>query len=214
MNTEIAALQGELKKKGESLQARELALAELEERTRARFAELESRAQEKEVQLNRLTSERESLIDRLNGAELAAKQAKSQAHQFTERLEAELTSLRLQMAKREESLAVRELALSRIEGDLKTNIQNLQLRSQETEAKLASQERAIREKERVIQGAAAREAEIGKLIERLSAECDKLSAEVCEKGLIIARLEDKTRHFSNGGNVLKKVLGLTEEKSF
>ena len=60
------------------------------------------------------------------------------------------------------------------------------------EAKLESQERTVKEKEAGIHAAALREKEIGKLIERLSSECEKLSAELCEKELIISRLEDTT----------------------
>jgi hypothetical protein len=82
-------------------------------------------------------------------------------------MEAELTDLRLQLAKREESLAARDLALSRFEGDLRTHIQNLQLRFQGTEARLASREREVKQKQEVIHAAAAGEPEIGKLIDRL-----------------------------------------------
>ena len=63
------------------------------------------------------------------------------------------------------------------------------------EAKLESQERTVKEKEAGIHAAALREKEIGKLIERLSSECEKLSAELCEKELIISRLGDRTRHY-------------------
>jgi hypothetical protein len=47
---------------------------------------------------------------------------------------------------------------------------------------------------RLIDAAATRETPIGRLIERLSSECEKLSAEVCEKRLIFAQLEDRRRH--------------------
>jgi len=62
-------------------------------------------------------------------------------------------------------------------------------------AKLASRERELKQKEGIIDAAAARETEIDKLIERLSTECDKLSEELCEKRIRIARLQDKPRRF-------------------
>ncbi|HSE85255.1 MAG TPA: hypothetical protein VLJ79_03450, partial [Candidatus Binatia bacterium] len=76
-------------------------------------------------------------VSRLKEAELAAEQAQAKTNQLTERMEAELTNLRLQLAKREESLAARDLALSRFEGDLRTHIQNLNFRLQDTETSLA-----------------------------------------------------------------------------
>src|SRR5215510_7675479 len=67
------------------------------------------------------------------------------------------------------------------------------------EAKLESQETTLQEKEAGIRAAALREKEIGRLIERLSSECEKLSAELCEKELIISRLGNRTRRsFFNG----------------
>jgi len=214
METELTSLWGELKQKDETLQAREMAIARLEETSKAKLPELESRIQNQENQLKdremerqQLMSERDHLVNRLNEAELAAKQAESEAHQFKQRLEAEFSALRLQMAKPEESLVAREFDLRRGEGDLKTDIENLQLRLQDAEAKLASQEGELNQKESVIQAAAVREKEIGKLIERLSSECEKLSVDLYEKGFMILQLEDKTRHsFINGGKAWKKVL--------
>jgi hypothetical protein len=124
-------------------------------------------------------------------------------------IETELTDLRLQLEKREESLAARELALNRQEADLRTSIQNLHLRLQETEARLASRERELKQKDGLIDAAAVRETEMGRFIERLSSECDKLSSELCEKRLLITRLQ---RHSTSGGKVWKKVLGLAQEE--
>jgi chromosome segregation ATPase len=221
MEAEINGLREQIREKEESLQARETALAQFEETAKAKYAELEGRIQDQEVQLNNrdiqsqhLASERDFLVDRLKEAELAAEQAEAREHQFTERLEAEFTDLKLQLAKREESLGARELALTRHEGELRTSIQTLQLRLQETEAKLASRDRELKQKEGIIDAAAARETEIGKLIERLSAECEKLSEELCEKRIRIARLQDKTRHSTNGGKVWKKVFNLEQEEAF
>src|SRR5262249_10375175 len=120
--------------------------------------------------------------------------------------EGEVRTLRLDMGKREDRVGARQSDLHRVEGDQKTDIENLQLRLQDAEAKLESQERTLKEKEAGIHAAALREKEIGKLIERLSSECEKLSAELCEKELIISRLEDTTRHsFFNGAKAWGKI---------
>jgi len=105
-----------------------------------------------------------------------------------------------------ELAARRPEALHQVEEDQKTDIENLQLRLQDAEAKLESQERTVQEKEAGIHAAALREKEIGKLIERLSSECEKLRAELCEKELIISRLENRTRHsFFNGAKAWGKI---------
>jgi len=148
-------------------------LAKLEETSNAKFAELESRIRDQETQLkNReiqsqhLASERDFLVSRLKEAELAAEQAEAKTHQFTERMEAELTNLRLQLAKREESLAARDSALSRFEGDLRTHIQpSTSIAARKLDWQ--NREREVKQKQEVIHAAAAGETEIDKLIERL-----------------------------------------------
>jgi chromosome segregation ATPase len=195
-----------------------MAFARLEETSKAKLAELESRirnhdneATHQETERQQLTTERDRLLNRLNEAELAAKHAEAKARQFKERLEAEFSAFRLKMEKREEALTAMESDLRRGEGDQKTDIKDLQLRLQDTEAKLASQERDLKEKENGIQTAAVRETEMGRLIERLSSECEKLSAKVCEKGLIISRLEGQTRYsFITGGKAWEKVRRLVQ----
>ena len=68
------------------------------------------------------------------------------------------------------------------------------------------QQKTLQEREAGIHAAALREKEIGKLIERLSSECEKLSAELCAKELIISRLKDTTRYsFINGTRAWGKI---------
>src|SRR5215831_15393084 len=141
METELTTLCGELKQKDEALQARETTLVRLEETSKAKLAELENRIQNQENQLRdrkmerqRLTSERDHLLHRLNETELAAKQPEA---------EARAGALSLEMAKREDSVDARESDLHRVEGDQKTDIENLQLRLQDAEAKLESQETTL-----------------------------------------------------------------------
>jgi chromosome segregation ATPase len=204
MEAQLTTLCGELKQKDEALQARETALVRLEETSNAKLAELETRIHNQENQLRdweierqQLMSERDHLAGCLNNAKLAANRPEVEAH---------LYPLSLDMAKREESVAAKESNLQQAEGDHKTEIENLQLRLQDAEAKLENQEKTLKEKEAGIHAAVLREKEIGKLIERLSSECEKLSEELCEKELIISRLEDTTRHyFFNGAKAWGKI---------
>src|SRR5215813_848869 len=204
METELTTLCGELKQKDEALQARETTLVRLEETSKAKLAELENRIQNQENQLGdremerqQLRSERDHLVHRLSETELAAKRPEA---------EARACALSLDTAKHGDSVDARESDLHRVEGDQKTDIESLQLRLQDAEAKLESQETTLQEKEAGIHAAALREKEIGKLIERLSSECEKLSAELCEKELIISRLKDTTRYsFINGTRAWGKI---------
>lgn len=209
METDLTSLCEELKQKDEALRARETELVRFEETSKAKLAELENHIQNQNNQLRdweterqQLTSERDHLMCRLKQAELAGKQSEA---------EARVCALNLQMAERDDSVAARESDLHSVEGDLKTDIENLQLRLQDAEAKLLSQERTLKEKETSIHAATLREKEIGKLIERLSSECEKLSVELCKKELIISGLEDTTRyHFINGAKVWGKVLRVVQ----
>jgi chromosome segregation ATPase len=211
LETGLTSLCSKLEQKDQALQSRETALVRLEETSKAKLAELESRIQHQENQLKdreterqQLTSERDHLVHCLNEAELAAKRAEAEA-------EAQMSALSLQMAKREESVGARECDLGQGERDQEIDSENLQLRLQDAEAKLASQEKELREKETAIHAATVRETEIGKLIERLSSECEKLSAEICEKELMISRLKVNPRYsFINGGKAWEKVLRLVQ----
>jgi chromosome segregation ATPase len=163
LENEINGLRERIKEKDESIDAHDQALAKLEETSKAELSELQRRIQEHEIQLSnreiqaqQLVSERDYLIDRLKEAELVAGEAEARVQQHTERMEAEFTELRLQLSKREESLAARELALCRHEGELRTSIHNLQLRLQDTEARLAGREREIKQKQALIEAAATR----------------------------------------------------------
>src|SRR5215831_517690 len=204
METELTTLCGELKQKDEALQARETTLVRLEETSKAKLSELETRIQNQENQLRdremerqQLRSERDHLVRRLNETELAAKRPEAQA---------QICTFSLETAKRADSVGARQSDLHRVEGDQKTDIESLQLRLQDAEAKLESQEKTLQEREAGIHTAALREKEIGKLIERLSSECEKLSAELCEKELIISRLKDTTRYsFINGTRAWRKI---------
>lgn len=219
MEADLTGLCSELKRRDEALQARELALVKLKEASKAQLGELESRIQNQQNQFKnlqteqqKLTTERDHLANSLDEAELAAKQAEADAHQLKERMEEEVSALRLQIEKREAFLDTRKPDPYPAEGDQKKDIETLQLRLQDTEAKLASQEKELKEKERTIHAAGIRETELGKLIERLSSECEKLSAELCDKKLITSRFEDKTRGSFINGKAWGKVVRLVRAR--
>ena len=216
MEADLTSLCNELKRKEEAHQAREIALVRLEKASKAQLAELESRIQNQDDQLRNLDTEqqelraeRDHLVNSLGEAESAAQQAEGDARQFKQRMEKESSALRVQLANRDELLDASKPDGARSEGDQKKEIETLQLRLQESEAKLASQEKELKEKNHALHAAGVRETELGKLIERLSAECEQLSAELCDKKLMMSQLEDKTRYsLIHGGKAWGKVVRL------
>jgi DNA repair exonuclease SbcCD ATPase subunit len=216
MEADLTGLCDEIKRKNDGLQAGEIALAKLKESSNAQLAELENRIQNQESQLRnleteqrRLTDERDHLVNSLSAAKSAAEQAEANARQFKQRMQEEVSALRLQLENRDVLVDTGKAGGVQAEGDQQKEIETLQLRLQDIEAKLAVQEKDISEKDRAIHAAGVREKELGKLIERLSAECEKLSAELCDKKLGASRAEDKTRSpLINGGKAWGKVIGL------
>jgi DNA repair exonuclease SbcCD ATPase subunit len=214
MEADLTALCNEIKRKDEALQARETALTRLKETSDAQLSELEGCIQDQanclrklQAEQQELTTERDHLVTRLRAADLAAKHAEAHARQFKQRMEEELSALRTELKNRG-SVDVNK-ADGCADGDQEREVEALQLRLQETEAKLANHDTDLKEKERAIHAAGMREKELGKLIERLSAECEKLSAELCEKGLTMSGAEDKTRpSFISGGKAWVKIIGL------
>jgi len=124
-----------------------------------------------------------------------------------------MAELKYQLQETQVQLRAKEEELRQAGGDLKARCQELEVKLQEMENALQSREAELKDKDNLIQAAANRETEIGKLIQRLSQECGKLSAELQEKNLIVAQLEKKQRHFMSDGAVWKKVLSRVKDEA-
>jgi chromosome segregation ATPase len=213
--TELATLRLQLKE--ESLKARGLALRELEEAWQAKLEQNENQLRRREIQLSvregalaRLTSKVYRVISRLN-------QTESESQKKAERLEAELTEVRRQLKAKDEHVAAKEPILEKLQAELKEKVKQLEHQLQATEAKLVGCETELKQKETLIQAAAAKEAEIGKLIKSLSSECDRLSCELHQKSLLIAQLEKRPRNPLGDAatlktTIVKKVLARIQEQ--
>ena len=82
---------------------------------------------------------------------------------------------------------------------------------QTAEGKLQSCEAELEKKENLIRAAAAKEAELGKLITRLSSECEKLSSEPHDNAPV-AEQEKKQQGSLGDSPVWKKILGRIQEQ--
>ena len=212
--TEVANLQLRLREKDEALAARDAALREKDEISKAKIQDLEIQLRERKTQLDVREIEVEELKANLRDMTTRLQDADSQAQEANGRLGAEMTELARQLKETQTELEAKDHQLRHADGDLKAKNQDLEVRLQDLESQLQSGDAELKAKENLIQAAAARELEIGKLISRLSEECRKLSAELHEKSRIVAQLEKKQRHFIGDGAVWKKVLGRTKEEEF
>jgi predicted RNase H-like nuclease (RuvC/YqgF family) len=79
------------------------------------------------------------------------------------------------------------------------------------EATVQSQAAQLKEKDAVLQATAGKEAEIGKLIKRLSTECQNLSVELQEKTRLLNQLEGKKPQAATEGKVWRRVIGRLQE---
>ena len=211
--TEVSNLEIRLKEKEDALAARDAALRERNEISKAKIQDLEIQLRERktqlevrEIEVGDLKANLREMTTRLHGVE-------SQAEEASGRLGAEMSELARQLKETQTELEAKEHQLRHADGDLKARNQDLEVRLQDLESRLQSREAELKEKDNLIQAAAAREVEIGKLISRLSEECRKLSAELHEKSRIVAQLEKKQQHFISDGAVWKKVLGRMKEEA-
>ena len=210
--TEVANLQVRLKENEEALAVRDAALREREEISKAKIQDLEIQLRERKTRLEVREIEVEDLKANLRDMTTRLHDAESQAQEASGRLGTEMTELARQLKETQTELEAKDHQLRDADGDLKAKNQDLEVRLQDLESQLQSGNAELKAKESLIQAAAARELEIGKLISRLSEECRKLSAELNEKSLIVAQLEKKQRHFIGDGAVWKKVIGRMKEE--
>ncbi len=178
-----------LKGKEEAIEARELALIKLEEASNAKFEQIEKQLEERKVQLDNRESELGRLAARVRGVVDRLNQTESEHQSNAERLEGKVAELRRQLKEKDETLAAKNLELEKLGGELQ------------------SREAELKEKEKLVQAAAANEAEIGKLIARLSSECERLSSELERKNGAGARAEKKENGAASDGPIWKKILG-------
>ncbi len=211
--TEVARLQVELKEKEELLAARDAAMREAGDISRATIQTLEIQLRERQTEVKVREIELEDMKAKFLDVTKRLQLAELQNREGSAQLQSEMTDLRHQLQATQTELQAKEHELRHSDGDLKAKNQDLQARLQDTEGQLRSREAELKDKENLLQAAAARETEVGKLIARLSEECGKLSAELQEKSLIVAQLEKKHRPLISEGRVWKKVLGRIHDQA-
>ncbi|HET7005614.1 MAG TPA: hypothetical protein VFK65_08995 [Candidatus Binatia bacterium] len=216
--TEVATLRNLLEQSTLALQERNLAFTVLENSTREQLLTLEQRLRSSE----RLVEERENEIGTLNRqiSELANRpvapgyteqQLEQEVAKKTAAGTQEIAALKSQLSQRDELVQSKANLFKKVEADLRANITDLETRLKEAEIKLHLQETQLRDKEVVIQATAAKEVEIGKLIKRLSQECENLSNELQEKTRLMGQLEIKKPQTQPDKNVWRRMIGRLQD---
>jgi DNA repair exonuclease SbcCD ATPase subunit len=188
--TELINLRRQLEQSNVALHERNIAYAVLEETTKAQRTELEKRLSEKQTQLSQREEELKILTTEIASfIRHQQNQVEPLPHLGVEPLNQEIAALKLDLVKRDEIIQAKNNALRKIENDFRSRIQELEQTVRANAISMEQQEAALKQKEALIQATAMKELEVGKLIKRLSTECEKLNAELHDKNRRLAQLE-------------------------
>lgn len=215
--TELMNLRRQLEQSNAELQERNIAYTALEEATKAQLAELEKRLDEKQMQLSQREEELKTLATEITSfikhrQDPARGEQSKDAQLNAEPLTKEIAELKLQLTKRDEIIQAKNNSLRKIASDFRAKIQELERAVREHAIGLEQKTATITHQEALIQATAAKELEIGKLIKRLSTECEKLNKEVQEKNRRIAQLEGEKIQPASEVKAWRQVVGRMQEE--
>jgi chromosome segregation ATPase len=215
----IITLRNQLDERDEDLQAKDAALKRLDTRWRATCERLEDCMRKKDAQLATANGDlkvaraaAQDLTTRLNDAELAMQHSESQRRQVTQRFEAEMAVLKLQLLSPTVCFEQKEMSSREAERELRVDLEHHRIRLNEAKAKLTAAETELERKRDMIEAAALRESEICKLMDRLSWECEQLTTDLQEKIALITSLKGKSHDGPDAGKMGKRVLELVQEQ--
>jgi len=216
--TEVATLRNQLEQSTSALQERNLAFSILENSSREQMVSLEQRLRSTERQLEERETEIGSLnrqINELANRPIAPGYTEQQLEQEvaarTAVFDQEIAALKSQLSQRDNLVQSKTNMFKKAEAEYRANIIELETRLKDAENKLQLQEAHLKDKEVVIQATAAKELEIGKLIKRLSQECENLSNELQEKTRLMGQLEIKKPQTQADKNVWRRIVGRLQD---
>ena len=219
--TEIARLQRQLEQQKEHYQEQQLALLRVEHESKSRIASLESqlhqiaihqRYADKDNELEILRA-RETTVGRQLPEERAiAEHVRKPDHSDPNPQDQDIAELKLQLAKRDEAIEIKNRAIKEIEVEYRAKFLDLEKRLAASESQLELQETKLREKEAQIMATGAKEAEVGNLIKRLSAECAALNSELQEKNQRLIQIETKKEKTINDATIWRRMIGRLQEE--
>ena len=217
---ELGTLRIQLEQQKEQYHEQQLALLRVEHQSRAQISTLENRLHEIEKhqqnigidsELKKLQVENGVLATRLAAAEAIANQAHVGDHDSAPSNQ-EMADLKRQIAERDETIEIKNHAIKEIEREYRVKINELETRLSTVESELKIQEVKLKEKDSVIEMAGAKEAEVGNLIKRLSAECAALSGELQEKNQRLVEIQANKLKPISDVKVWRRMIGRLQEE--
>ena len=209
--TEVATLRNQLEQSTSALQERNLAFTMLDNSSREQMASMEQRLRAAERQLE----ERETEIAALNRQINELANRPNTPGYTTEQLEQEVAektaALKSQLSQRDDLVKSKTSMFRKAEADFRANIIELEQRLKDAEGTVQRQETQLKDKEVVLQATAGKEVEIGKLIKRLSLECENLSNELQEKTRLMGQLDGKKPQTQPDKNVWRRMIGRLQD---
>jgi chromosome segregation ATPase len=216
--SEMNDLRKKLDQQNEKLHEQQVAIVRLEQDSKAQIATLETQLRRREThryeaqELELLRRENSDLVKRLSEAELrTTKQSQQRAHEPHASQNEEVAELRLKLASRDETIQAKNSAIKSLEADFRAKISELEQRLRDAQAELPKQEEKLKEKDALIQATAVKEAEMGNLIKRLSAECAALSAQLQEKPRALPSGDTKKNQITADNTIWRRVIGRLQE---
>jgi len=216
--TEVATLRNQLEQSTAALQERNLAFNILENSSREQMVAMEQRLrsmervlEERETEIASLNRQINDLANRPITPGYTEQQLEQEVAAKTAVFDQEIAALKSQLSQRDELVQSKTNMFKKAEAEFRANIIELETRLKDTENKLQLQEAQLKDKEVVIQATAAKEVEIGKLIKRLSQECENLSNELQEKTRLMSQLEIKKPQTQADKNVWRRMIGRLQD---
>lgn len=215
---EVATLRNQLEQSTLALQERNLAFSILENSSREQMVAMEQRLRsterlldERETEIASLNRQINDLANRPIAPGYTEQQLEQEVAAKTAVFDQEIAELKSQLSQRDELVQSKINMFKKAEAEFRANIIELETRLKETENKLQLQEAQLKDKEVVIQATAAKEVEIGKLIKRLSQECENLSNELQEKTRLMGQLEIKKPQTQADRTVWRRMIGRLQD---
>ena len=216
--TEVATLRNQLEQSTSALQERNLAFTMLDNSSREQTASMEQRLraaerqrEERETEIASLNRQINELANRPNTPGYTTEQLEQEVAEKTTVLNQECTALKIQLSQRDELVKSKTNMFRKAEADFRANIIELEQRLKDAEGTVQRQETQLKDKEVVLQATAAKEVEIGKLIKRLSLECENLSNELQEKTRLMGQLDGKKPQTQPDKNVWRRMIGRLQD---
>jgi chromosome segregation ATPase len=196
---EVARLRLQVKEKSEALDARDREAGEREAMAGEKIQLLETALRDRDAQLENCQTRSRALLGeidglnlRLNEAATAIKQAETRFRDFADHQQGKINELRDEVKTKEEALQEKDTALRQLDEASRATIGDLERLLQTTLLSLKTRETEVSEKDAALQAAASREQAVTQLMRQLTAESQRLMAELRERNQLVAAMENKT----------------------